>query len=96
MSEIVTAVFENGVLRPSTPLPLRELEEVRIKLLRSDPVEDVEAVLRELAHAGIVTAPSDDGKIAPMSSAKRLENARTLGNISGKSLSQLIIDDRGD
>jgi hypothetical protein len=31
---MIKAVFENGVLRPKTPLPLREHEEVEIEVTR--------------------------------------------------------------
>ena len=33
MTEIITAVYENGVLRPLSPLSLREHQTVRIQVL---------------------------------------------------------------
>ena len=33
MPDVMTAVYENGVLRPLIPLPLQELQIVHIKIL---------------------------------------------------------------
>ena len=36
MSEIITAVYERGALRPLTPLKLREHQRVRIQVVAED------------------------------------------------------------
>jgi predicted DNA-binding antitoxin AbrB/MazE fold protein len=36
MPEIITAIYENGVLRPLKPLPLQEQQTVRIQVLPED------------------------------------------------------------
>jgi predicted DNA-binding antitoxin AbrB/MazE fold protein len=49
MTPIIEAVYENGVLKPARPLPLREQEKVRLQV---DTVED--AVQRVRATAGLI------------------------------------------
>lgn len=60
----VDAIFENGVLRPVTPLDLHEHERVTVEVLKSDSVgpqldlDCIDTVRRRLRDAG--TAPSLD------------------------------------
>lgn len=49
MPLIVEAIYENGVLKPKQPLPLREQEAVRLQV---DTAED--AVQRVRATAGLI------------------------------------------
>jgi predicted DNA-binding antitoxin AbrB/MazE fold protein len=51
----VEAVYENGVLRPAEPLPLREREKVRLQI---DTTED--AVRRVRSTAGLIPCTRDD------------------------------------
>ena len=37
MAEIVTAVYENGMLRPLQPLNLRERQTVRLQIMPEEP-----------------------------------------------------------
>ncbi|MEJ2554854.1 MAG: antitoxin family protein, partial [Anaerolineae bacterium] len=39
MTETVTAVYENGVLRPLRPLKLRERQTVRLQIVLEEPTE---------------------------------------------------------
>lgn len=55
MTLSVEAIYENGVLRPERPLPLREQEKVRLQV---DTVED--AVQRVRATAGMIPCTRDD------------------------------------
>ena len=63
MSEIVTAVYENGLLRPLTPLKLRERQTIRLQVLEEEPVDEVEEALRPLVAAGKLTLPSGRSNI---------------------------------
>ncbi len=47
MPEIITAIYENGVLRPLSPLPLQENQTVRIQVLPEAPVAELEAILAD-------------------------------------------------
>jgi predicted DNA-binding antitoxin AbrB/MazE fold protein len=91
----LTVVYENGVLRPLQPVPLREQQKVRIQLLPDEPDDAVDRVLQALLASGALTAPSGHSDVKPMTEAKRRELADRLGNVSGKPLSEIIIEERG-
>ncbi|HLF25285.1 MAG TPA: antitoxin family protein [Anaerolineae bacterium] len=98
MSETVRAVYENGVLRPLSPLNLRERQTVRVQVLPDDVSRDegMEAV-RVLVSAGLMRhierapLPPD-----PVSERDRRALAERLARAPGKPLSEVIIEDRGE
>jgi predicted DNA-binding antitoxin AbrB/MazE fold protein len=45
MTLTITAIYENGVLKPTQPLPLKEHEQVRV-IIESDPVSRTYGLLR--------------------------------------------------
>jgi len=95
MAEMVTAVYENGLLRPLRPLNLQERQMVRLQVLPEEPVEDEgEAAIRVLVGAGLVTPPPRRSNVAPMAEEERRELADRLGHAPGKPLSEVIIEDR--
>jgi predicted DNA-binding antitoxin AbrB/MazE fold protein len=102
--EIVTAVYEKGVLRPLQPLDLEERQMVRIQVVpeeaveREAPEDEVEALIQRLVAAGLMrprpkrgTPPPD-----PVSEEERLRLAEIMGNAPGKPLSEIIIEERGE
>ena len=97
--EIVTAVYEQGVLRPLQPLDLEERQMVRIQVVPETVAEDEgEEMIRLLVAAGLMrprpkkgTPPPD-----PVSEEERLRLADIMGNAPGKPLSEIIIEERGD
>ena len=104
MAEIVTAVYEKGVLRPLQPLDLQEHQTVRIQVVPEEPViqeepsGEVEEVIQSLVAAGLIrprpkrgTPPPD-----PVSEEERRRLADRLGRAPGKPLSEIIIEDRGE
>ena len=97
MTESVTAVYENGVLRPLRPLKLRERQTVRLQIVADEPTEpEDEAAIRMLVEAGILTPPPGHSDVEPISEQERRELADKLGRVPGKPLSQIIIEDRGE
>ena len=97
MVEIVTAVYEKGVLRPLQPLKLRERQTVRIQIVPEESVKDGEQVaIRDLVAAGLLTPPPRRSDVAPVSEKKRSKVADRLGRAPGKPLSEIIIEDRGE
>jgi len=54
MTLTIEAVYENGVFKPTQPLPLREQEKVRLQV---DTMED--AVQRVRATAGLIPCTDD-------------------------------------
>jgi predicted DNA-binding antitoxin AbrB/MazE fold protein len=99
MVEIVTAVYENGVLRPLRPLNLRERQTVRLQIVQEEPAEDEnesEAAIRILVEAGLLTPPPRRSDVDSVSEQARRELADRLGRAPGKPLSEIIIEDRGE
>jgi predicted DNA-binding antitoxin AbrB/MazE fold protein len=98
MTEIVTAVYEKGTLRPLQPLKLREHQTVRLQIMPEQlgqAAED-EAAIRALVEAGLLTPPPRRLDVRPVSEQERRELADRLGRVPGKPLSEIIIEDRGE
>ena len=96
MAEIVTAVYEKGVLRPLQPLNLKERQTVRLQVLPEEPEDKAEEVIQALVKAGLLTPPPGHSEVAPISEEERHELAEILGQAPGKPLSEIIIEERGD
>lgn len=103
MSEVITAVYENGVLRPVNPVSLTEGQTVRLRLETESEPRDVKAelekVLDRLDAEGILRKPPKWGQVDPAELARReqawREQVRKMVPIEGKPLSETIIEDRG-
>ena len=95
MSDILTAVYEQGVLRPLHPVDLREHQTVRLQVL-SELSDDVDRVIDTLVRAGLLTPPAGCSEVSPPSEKEGRELAEELGRVSGKPLSQIIIEERGE
>jgi len=94
--KVVIAIYENGVLRPLTPLKLREQERVRLQILPAEePPEAVTRALHALATSGLVTPCPGRSDIAPLSAERRQEIAHALAAADSKPLSEIIIEERG-
>ena len=98
MSKVVTAIYEQGVLRPLDPLNLREHQAVRIQVLTDELEKDpAEEAIRILVASGLMlrpergTPPPD-----PVSEEERRALAERLGRAPGKPLSELVLEDRGN
>lgn len=96
MSQIVTAIYENGLLRPVNPLKLNEHQIVRLQILPEESVDEEETVVQELIMAGLLTPPPGRSEFEPISEAERSALAETLGRAPGKPLSEIIIEERGE
>jgi predicted DNA-binding antitoxin AbrB/MazE fold protein len=95
MPEIITAIYENGVLRPLSPLPLQEHQTVRIQVLPEDSGDEVERITQSLATTGLLTPPPHRSDVELVSEATWSELTEKLKAIPGKPLSEIIIEDRG-
>ena len=103
MPDVITAVYENGVLRPLMPLPLQERQTVeragmpvRFQILPNLLVDETERVVQDLVIAGLLTPPPGHSDIEPISEEKRSELAEILGKASNGRLSEMIIEERGE
>jgi predicted DNA-binding antitoxin AbrB/MazE fold protein len=103
MMEIVTAVYEKGMLRPLQPLDLQERQKVRIQILPKDPDvseepgDNTDALIQRLVAKGLMR-PRPRGPIPPdpVSAEERKALADRLGRAPGKSASEMVIEDRGE
>jgi len=96
MADVLTAVYENGVLRPLGPVNLRERQTVRLQVLTDEPLDEADRIIQKLASAGLLSLPLGYSTVKPVSEKKRREVAASLGRAPGKSLSAVIMEDRGD
>ncbi|MCX6028260.1 MAG: DUF104 domain-containing protein [Chloroflexi bacterium] len=95
MLEVMTAVYEKGMLRPLGPVPLRERQTVRLQIMPEEPEDEAEQIIQKLAAAGILTLPPGYSSVEPISERERLELADVLGRAPGKPLSEIIMEERG-
>ncbi len=106
MTEIVTAVYEKGILRPLQPLKLRERQTVRIQVLLDEPgirnvlddgEDEIEEIISSLVAAGLMRPRPKRDVIPPdpLSAQERQTLADRLGSAPGNSTSEMVIEDRG-
>ena len=95
MSEIITAVYSNGVLRPQNPLSLTDGQTVRLQVLTEETASSTEEVIQSLVAAGLVTPPPYRGDVEPVSEQAWRELTQRLEASGGKPLSEIIIEERG-
>ena len=99
MTETVLAVYEKGVLRPLEPLQLREQQQVYIQVMPKEAADDEgAAAIRVLVEAGLMRAP--DRQVPPppdpVTEQERRALAESLSKASGKTLSEIVIEERGE
>ena len=95
MPEIITAVYENGVLRPLNPITLQEHQTVRIQVLTEESAIDTEQIIQSLVAAGLVSPPPRRGDVEPVSKEAWHELTQRLEASPSKPLSEIIIEERG-
>lgn len=96
MTAVITAVYENGLLRPLEPLHLKEQQRVLIQLLPESSDGEVEQAIRELVNNGSLTLPLGQSDVPPLSETERQELATRLGQATANPLSETIIEERGE
>lgn len=95
MNETITAIYENGVLRPTIPLNLPEHTEVQIsiKIPASTGTEAHRRhVMDVLVAAGLVLPTVAAPAVPPLSEEERNDLARCIP--AGRPLSEIIIEER--
>jgi predicted DNA-binding antitoxin AbrB/MazE fold protein len=88
MSEMIRAIYRNGLIEPVEPLKIAEGTEVYVTVPRRDTREEILALYKKLEQHGVqlLYNPDNIGKAFP---------EVALGKIKGKPLSETIIEDRG-
>jgi predicted DNA-binding antitoxin AbrB/MazE fold protein len=95
MSQVITAVYEQGLLHPAVPLDLQEHESVRIHVLHEKTVDKTEQIIHFLVQIGMLTLPKQAQTTAPVSESERHRLSRILGKAMSKPLSEIVIEERG-
>jgi predicted DNA-binding antitoxin AbrB/MazE fold protein len=95
MSEIITAVYENGVLRPRNHLSLQDGQTVRIQIFTEEKAHEAGQIIQSLVAAGLVTPPPLWSDVEPVSAEAWRELTQRLEASPGKPLSEIIIEERG-
>jgi len=94
MDQSITAIYENGVLRPLTPLALPEHTEVEISIKPLPSTAAHRCRGRKVLNATGLVLPEPDTPpfVQPLSAAERHELARRIP--TGRPLSEIIIEER--
>jgi predicted DNA-binding antitoxin AbrB/MazE fold protein len=103
MPETITAIYENGVLRPLNPLSLNDGETVQITIVAEVSQEELkgdrEKAIKLMDVRGLVRLPKKQDKLDRAELIKRAQQWRQLMQkmepLPGKPLSEMVIEDRG-
>jgi predicted DNA-binding antitoxin AbrB/MazE fold protein len=102
MPETITAIYENGVLRPLSPLSLNDGETVQITIVAEVSQEELKGdreAIKLMDVRGLVRLPKKQGKLDRAELIKRAQQWRELMQkmepLPGKPLSEMVIEDRG-
>jgi predicted DNA-binding antitoxin AbrB/MazE fold protein len=93
---VITVTYENGALWPVRPVNFKEHQTIRIQVLPEEPISDKEEILQRLVQAGVITPPPNTGQFEPVSEEERQQIADELARTADKTLSQIIIEERGE
>lgn len=96
MSQVVLAVFEQGLLRPLKPLNLKEHQTIRLQIISETGVDKDEERLKAWIKMGLVTPAKGTSKTRILSKASRTKLADSLGKTIQKPLSEIIMEERGE
>jgi predicted DNA-binding antitoxin AbrB/MazE fold protein len=90
MTQIITAVYKKGQLRPLQKLNLRENETVQIQILSA--TSEAEAALAALVSAGLVRPTANVESLPEVSEERQREIADAFG--AAGPVSEVIIEER--
>ena len=94
MTKTVTAIYENGILRPLEPLLLRNRQTVQIQIIPTQTISEAEQAVQILVANGLLTPPPGESKFMPLAEARRRQSADSLGKAAAKPASEMILEDR--
>jgi predicted DNA-binding antitoxin AbrB/MazE fold protein len=94
MTEAIRAIYENGVLRPLTPLNLSDRQTVWLTVSPEPFPQAIASLLQPLYNSGLLT-PTVASHLPPLSDADLEVMVRSI-QITGEPLSETMIEDRGE
>ena len=99
MPETITAIYENGVFRPLSPLSLNDGETVEITIVAEVSQEELkgdrEKAIKLMDVRKLMGLPTKQFKLDAAAEQKRRELFEQLKGRVGKPLSEIVIEDRG-
>ena len=102
MPETITAIYENGVFRPLSPLSLNDGETVQITIVAEVSQEELKGDREKSMmkmFVGGMRLPKKQGKLDRDELIKRAQQWRELMQkmepLPGNPLSEMVIEDRG-
>ena len=99
MPETITAIYENGVFRPLSPLSLNDGETVQITIVAEVSQEELkgdrEKSIKLMDVRKLMGLPTKQFKLDAAAEQKRRELFEKLKGRVGKPLSEIVIEDRG-
>jgi len=99
MPETITAIYENGVFRPLSPLSLNDGETVEITIVAEVSQEELkgdrEKAIKLMDSRKLMGLPTKQFKLDAAAEQKRRELFEKLKGRVGKPLSEIVIEDRG-
>jgi len=99
MPETITAIYENGVFRPLSPLSLNDGETVEITIVAQVSQEELkgdrEKAIKLMDVRKLMGLPTKQFKLDAAAEQKRRELFEKLKGRVGKPLSEIVIEDRG-
>ncbi len=99
MPETITAIYENGVFRPLSPLSLNDGETVQITIVAEVSQEELkgdrEKAIKLMDVRKLMGLPTKEFKLDAAAEQKRRELFEKLKGRVGKPLSEIVIEDRG-
>lgn len=94
MIKPIPAIYENGLLRPLTPIDLCEQQTVWLQVLPNQTTTQSLPLLASLYESGLVT-PTTISDAPPITDAELAAIVQTI-NVTGQPISETIIEDRGE
>ncbi|MEG4841593.1 antitoxin family protein [Microcoleus sp. B9-D4] len=99
MPETITAIYENGIFRPLSPLSLNDGETVQITIVAEVSPEELkgdrEKAIKLMDVRKLMGLPTKQFKLDAAAEQKRRELFEKLKGRVGKPLSEIVIEDRG-
>ncbi|MUG97102.1 DUF104 domain-containing protein [Scytonema sp. UIC 10036] len=94
MAKAIPAIYENGVLRPLTPVNFSDRQTVWLQVLPEQNITELMPLLKPLYESGLLTppTPSDAEPISDDDLAAMVQSI----HVAGQPLSETIIEDRGE
>lgn len=94
MSQIIQAIYENGVLHPLAPLNLKQKQVIQFQIVEVAPADKIKPIIQSIVEEGILTLPPGCHDENPVSESERIRLSEILGKSLIRPVSEIIIEER--